>query len=96
MRALIGLVSYQTSSLNTEPLDLKYTMENRTALEGQLKAKFWVSCNDTDDMDISLSPCKVDKAGKIFEHIYVPWHALPTDNIDAQENVPNYNTIKVS
>ncbi|KAH6694797.1 hypothetical protein BKA61DRAFT_683493 [Leptodontidium sp. MPI-SDFR-AT-0119] len=69
-------------------------MENRTALEGQLKAKFWVSCNDTDYMDISLSPCKVDKAGKIFEHIYVPWHALPTDNIDAQENVPNYNTIK--
>lgn len=39
---------------------------------------------------------QVDKAGKILEHINVPWHALPKDNIKAQENVPNCNTIKVS
>ncbi|KAF9874378.1 hypothetical protein CkaCkLH20_08361 [Colletotrichum karsti] len=88
-----GLLSYQSDNINAAPLELLHVFDMPTTVMGYAKAKLWVSCQDTDDLDIFLSLRKVDVNGKLLEHINVPWEALPA-NVHTQEDVPNSNTIK--
>ncbi|KAH7201147.1 Alpha/Beta hydrolase protein [Fusarium oxysporum] len=88
-----GSLSYQADSLSAAPVDFVRVFDKPTTVLGYSKAKLWVSCNETDDLDIFLSLRKIDKNGKLLEHINIPWEALP-DDVQKQEDVPNSNTIK--
>ncbi|KAH6718396.1 Alpha/Beta hydrolase protein [Leptodontidium sp. MPI-SDFR-AT-0119] len=86
----ISSVSYQADDLRAVSADFKLVFDETTTLIGFSKARLWVSCADTDDMDIYLSIRKADKNGKVLEHINLPWEELP-DDVKSTEDVPNAN-----
>ncbi|KAH9231492.1 hypothetical protein K456DRAFT_1726486 [Colletotrichum gloeosporioides 23] len=53
-----GITSYQSDD-RSSAVELVYTFNTTTTLMGFSKAKLWLSCDDTDDMDIYLSLRKV-------------------------------------
>ncbi|CAI0642328.1 unnamed protein product [Colletotrichum noveboracense] len=87
-----GAASYQ-SETKSETADFFFTFTNTTTLMGFTKAKLWVSCDDADDMDIYVSLRKVDKSGKVLEHVNIPWTAMPKSH-NYQEDVVGSNIIK--
>ncbi|KAH7118058.1 Alpha/Beta hydrolase protein [Dactylonectria estremocensis] len=89
----IGKVSYQSDDAKAPAAEFKFIFSKTTTLAGYSKAKLWVSADEADDLDIYLSLRKVDKSGKLLEHINLPWSALPPD-VSAQEDVPNSNIVK--
>ncbi|KAF2416195.1 alpha/beta-hydrolase [Tothia fuscella] len=86
-------VDYESDSLQAEPADFVHIFDKPTKLIDYPRAKLWMSCPDTDELDIYLSLRKVDQNGKVLEHINIPWKALP-EGVNSQEAVPNANTIK--
>ncbi|KAF4432955.1 putative serine esterase [Colletotrichum fructicola] len=90
-----GVASYESDDANATTADFLFTFPNTTTLMGFTKAKLWVSCNDSDDMDIYVSLRKVNKSGKVLEHINIPWTAIPQSH-SYQEDVVGSNIIKVS
>ncbi|KAF5255756.1 hypothetical protein FOXYS1_13812 [Fusarium oxysporum] len=86
-------LEYQSDNLKAAPADFTYVFPEKTQVMGHSKVKLWLSCDENDDMDIYISLRKVDRNGKVLEHINVPWSALP-DNVSSQEDVPNSNTIE--
>ncbi|KAI8240946.1 Cocaine esterase [Colletotrichum sp. SAR 10_96] len=53
-----GITSYQSDD-RSSAVELVYTFKTTTTLMGFSKAKLWLSCDDTDDMDVYLSLRKV-------------------------------------
>jgi len=90
-----GIASHKSDDLNAPAAEFVLKFTKTITLVGHSKAKLWVSCNDTDDMDIYLSLRKVSKSGKLLEHVNIPWSAVPCGD-NTQEDVPNSNVIKVS
>ncbi|KAF4876388.1 Cocaine esterase [Colletotrichum siamense] len=88
-----GVASYQSDDANAKMADFLFTLSGTTTLMGFTKAKLWVSCNESDDMDIYVSLRKVSKSGKVLEHINIPWTALPQSH-SYQEDVVGSNIIK--
>ncbi|KAF4899068.1 Cocaine esterase [Colletotrichum fructicola] len=88
-----GVASYESDDANATTADFLFTFPNTTTLMGFTKAKLWVSCNDSDDMDIYVSLRKVNKSGKVLEHINIPWTAIPQSH-SYQEDVVGSNIIK--
>ncbi|KAF4926875.1 hypothetical protein CGCVW01_v002732 [Colletotrichum viniferum] len=89
-----GVASYQSDDANAKTADFLFTFSDTTTLMGFTKAKLWVSCNDSDDMDIYASLRKVSKSGKLLEHINIPWTAIRQSH-SYQEDVVGSNIIKV-
>ncbi|KAK5043477.1 hypothetical protein LTR84_011946 [Exophiala bonariae] len=89
----VSTASYQSDELSAKAAEFIYTFKENTTLIGYAKAKLWLSCNDTDDMDVHLSLRKVDKDGKVREHNNVPWVSLPA-GVDNQEDIPQTNVVK--
>lgn len=89
-----GVTSYQSDD-RSSAVELVYTFKTTTTLMGFSKAKLWLSCDDTDDMDIYLSLRKVSKSGRVLDHINIPWSAIPR-NDSTHDDVVSTNVIKVS
>ncbi|KAF4843220.1 Cocaine esterase [Colletotrichum siamense] len=88
-----GVASYQSDDANAKTADFLFTFPDTTTLMGFTKAKLWVSCKGSDDMDIYVSLRKVSKYGKVLEHINIPWTAMPQSH-SYQEDVVGSNIIK--
>ncbi|KAF9875483.1 X-Pro dipeptidyl-peptidase C-terminal non-catalytic domain-containing protein [Colletotrichum karsti] len=88
-----SVVSYQSDDLQAKAAEFVFRFQDTTTLMGFSKAKLWVSCDDSDDMDIYLSLRKVSKTGKVLDHVNIPWSAIPR-NDSTQEDVTNTNVIK--
>ncbi|KAJ3548657.1 hypothetical protein NM208_g901 [Fusarium decemcellulare] len=78
--------SKQLATSPSEPGSLSYQADSLKAAPVEFYAQ-------TDDLDIFVSLRKINKDGKLLEHINVPWEALP-DDVHTQEDVPSSNTIK--
>lgn len=53
-----------------------------------------MSCDDLDDFDVFVSLRKLNKDGKVLEHVNVPWRSLP-EGVNTQDDVPMAQTVKV-
>lgn len=80
----------QQDDNDREELMFKYTFDKRSYLVGNSKAIVYISCPDSDDMDVFVQLRKVDKAGKILKHLNIPLGDLGM----TEEQVPNLNPFK--
>ena len=74
-----GIVSYdaalqtlQTDSPCVEEACFEYTFSQPSQLVGYSKAILYMSCTEGDDMDVFIQLRKVDKNGKVLQHVNIP------------------------
>ena len=88
-------VSYLSDADIPERAEFALTFDEPTTAIGFPKARLWVSCRETDDLDLYVSIRKVSKEGRILEHVNVPWRSLP-EGVNTQDDVPSNGALKVS
>lgn len=90
-----SFVKHYADSYQAKPSEFILTFDKPTTLAGHSKAELWMSCEDTDDMDVYVSIRKLSRSGELLEHVNVPWEFLP-EGVNTQYDVPMAQTIKVS
>lgn len=73
-----------------EELSFEHTFEHRTYVVGYSKAVLYMSCAESDDMDIFVQLRKADRAGNVLQNINIPLEDL---KMEASE-VPSINPLK--
>lgn len=71
-------------------LVFKHVFKSRSHLLGASKAVLWVSCNDSDDMDVFCQIRKADANGKVLISMNVPIADLKRMGME-QNKIPNIN-----
>lgn len=89
-KTYIADVHAQQEGNDTEELEFQYTFAARSYVIGYPSATLYISCDDHDDMDVYVQLRKMDRAGKLLEHINIPPAALGM----ALDEVPNNNPLK--
>lgn len=90
-----SVVTYQSDDPSSKPADFAYTFSKTSSYVGFAKAKLYLSSTDADDMDVFITVRKLNKDGKLLEHVNIPWDRLP-ENVNTQEDVPNTGAMKVN
>ena len=85
-------VAYCSDSWDDDGAHFAYKFGAYTELIGFSKARLYMSCIDTDDMDVYVVLRKLDKDGKSLLHMNIPMEALPKGITD--KDVPNLNIFK--
>lgn len=91
-----GTLSYQADvdaqqvDNDTEELQFKFKIPNRTLLVGSVKAVLYISCDASDDMDIFLQVRKADANGNILRINNIPEGDMSAQGVPP-ENVPLIN-----
>ncbi|KIW63982.1 hypothetical protein PV04_08942 [Phialophora macrospora] len=84
--------SYDSDSWDDDGAHFTHTFDTYTELIGYCQATLYMSCADTDDMDVYVICRKLDKDGKALMQLNVPLDALPEGT--TADDVPNLNIFK--
>ena len=86
----IADVPAQQAGNDTEELQFEYTFDATSYVIGYPSATLYMSCDDHDDMDVYVQLRKLDRTGKLVEHLNIP----PDDLGIPAEEIPNINPLK--
>lgn len=87
-----GSLSYQCDSWDDDGAHFVHTFTSYTELIGFSQAKLYMSCADTDDLDVYVICRKLDAQGQPLMQLNIPLAALPAGT--TAEAVPNLNIFK--
>ena len=85
-------LSYQSDSWDDDGAHFVHTFSTYTELIGYSQVKLYMSCADTDDMDVYVICRKLDATGQPLLQMNVPLEALPAGT--TLDSVPNLNIFK--
>jgi len=85
-------IAYVSDSWDADGAHFAYKFDTYTELIGFSKAKLYMSCADTDDMDVYIVLRKLDKDGRALLHMNIPMESLPAGI--AEDDVPDLNIFK--
>lgn len=94
--ATMGMTSYQSDvkslqmASDTEELSFEYKFTQQSCILGCSRAVLFVSCNESDDMDVFVQLRKADSDGNLLENFNIPLQDL---KIDAK-HVESINPLK--
>lgn len=83
---------YNSNSWDDDGAHFSYKFKDHTELIGYSKVKLYMSCSETDDMDVYVILRKLDRDGHPLLHTNIPLQSLPAGSTDA--DVPNLNIFK--
>jgi predicted acyl esterase len=69
---------------DTEEISFEYTFSQKACILGSSRAVLFVSCNDSDDMDVFVQLRKADSDGRLLQHINIPLQDLMIDAKDVE------------
>jgi uncharacterized protein len=84
--------SYQSDSWDDDGAHFIHTFDRYTELIGYSQVRLFMSCADTDEMDVYVICRKLDAHGKPLLQLNIPLSALPTGT--TAEDVPDLNVFK--
>ncbi|KAG0646971.1 Cocaine esterase [Hyphodiscus hymeniophilus] len=87
-------VAYLSDSWDADGAHFVHKFELYTELVGFSKAKLYMSCTDTDDMDVYVIVRKLDKDDRALLHINIPMESLPEGT--TEDDIPQLNIFKYS
>lgn len=90
--SLQSTCSYQSDSWDDDGAHFVHKFTTYTELIGFSQLKVYMSCADTDDMDVYVILRKLDATGKPLMHVNVPLESLSSGTTDA--DVPDLNIFK--
>lgn len=61
---------------DSEELSFEYTFSSRSYIIGYPQATLYMSCNDSDDMDVFVQLRKADTEGNVLQNINIPLNEL--------------------
>ena len=85
-------ISYQSDSWDDDGAHFVHKFSTYTELIGYSQVKLYMSCADTDDLDVYVICRKVDADGQLLMQMNIPLEALPAGT--TAEDVPNLNIFK--
>ena len=85
-------IGYQSDSWDDDGAHFVHTFSTYTELIGYSQVKLYMSCVETDDMDVYVIIRKLDTDGQPLMQMNIPLEALPAGTTDAV--VPNLNIFK--
>lgn len=74
-------------------LAFEYTFSQRSQLVGYSRAVLFLSCDDSDDMDVFVQLRKADKSGKVLQNVNIPSDDLEMMGSSVEE-AANVNLIR--
>lgn len=83
---------YLSDSWDDDGAHFTLKFQDYTELIGFSRVKVYMSCADTDDMDVYVIIRKLDREGKPLLHINIPLDAFPSGTTEA--DVPHVNIFK--
>lgn len=84
-------VPFQSMGQDSEELSFSYTFQEACLLVGCARAKLYVSCKDSDDMDVFVQIRKADQNGNLLQHLNIP--ALDRKKCNMPEPVDPVNPL---
>ncbi|KIY01842.1 uncharacterized protein Z520_01980 [Fonsecaea multimorphosa CBS 102226] len=84
--------SYTSDCWEDDGAHFTYTFGEYTELIGFSQAKLYVSCAETDDLDVYVIVRKLDAHGRALKHLNIPLDSLPAGT--TPDNVPDLNIFK--
>ena len=87
-------VEYCSDSWDVDGAHFSYKFSSYTELIGYSKVVLYMSCADTDEMDVYVIIRKLDAEGNALLHLNIPLEYLPAGT--KESNVPNINIFKYS
>jgi predicted acyl esterase len=84
--------SYVSNSWDDDGAHFVHTFSKYTELIGFSQAKLFMSCADTNDLDVYVICRKLDASGKPLMQLNIPLEALPAGT--TAEDVPDLNVFK--
>jgi predicted acyl esterase len=85
-------VSYLSDSWDADGAHFVYKFDAYTELVGFSRVKMYMSCTDTDDMDVYVILRKLDKENNALLHLNIPMESLPAGT--TEKDIPNVNIFK--
>ena len=85
-------MEYLSDSWDDDGAHFSYQFNDCTELIGFSKVRLYMSCSDTNDMDVYVILRKLDKDGHPLLHVNIPLEDLPSGT--TEEDVPNVNIFK--
>lgn len=85
-------VCYQSDSWDDDGVHFVHKFSTYTELIGFSQVKLYMSCAETDDLDVYVICRKLDADGQALTQVNMPLEALPTGT--TAEHVPNLNIFK--
>jgi uncharacterized protein len=85
-------VTYVSDSWDADGAHFAFKFEAYTELIGFSKVKLYMSCADSDDMDVYVILRKLDKDGHALLHMNIPMESLPVGT--TEQDVPDLNIFK--
>jgi hypothetical protein len=85
-------IGYQSDSWDDDGAYFVHKFSSYTELIGFSQAKLYMSCADTDDMDVYIILRKLGKDGQPLIHINIPLESLPSGT--TATDVPDLNIFK--
>lgn len=65
-------VAFMSMGQDSEELSFTYTFTQPCLLAGSVRARLFVSCETSDDMDVFVQIRKADKNGNLLQHLNIP------------------------
>lgn len=94
--ASAGSITYKADTpsrqdgTDTDEVVFQHTFDKKAYVLGYPRAVLYVSCPDTDDMDVYVQVTKKDANGKLLVNVNIPLKDLPV----SVDQVPNVNCLK--
>lgn len=85
-------ISYQSDSWDDDGAHFVHVFSAYTELIGYSQVKLYMSCADTDDLDVYVICRKLDANGQPLMQVNIPLEALPAGT--TAKDVPNLNIFK--
>lgn len=92
VRTELSSIDYQSDSWDDDGVHFVHRLDAYTELIGFGQVKLYMSCADTDDLDVYVMLRKLDANGQPLMHVNIPLQSLPTGTVAS--DVPDLNIFK--